>query len=136
MTYKNFKLSMALFTLGEATLIVCTIGLIASCHANRTILIIYEVALILGFITHIIVIIILVDVIKNVLKSDVPLSIKENLDEIVKYQNYYIIPNVVALVVEFFFIVVIPFLIKRISKANQENRTVADSEINMGYIRV
>lgn len=127
---------MALFTLGEATLIVCTIGLIASCHANRTILIIYEAALILGFITHIVVIIILVDVVKNELKSDVPLSIKENLNELVKLQNYYIIPNVVALAVELFFIVAIPFLIKRLSKNNQENRTVAYSEINMCYIRV
>lgn len=121
--------SAALFTLGGAILIMCLIGLIAACHANRVMLIIYEIALFLAFITHIVLIIIVVDRTKEELASEnYRYDLKRALREILKYPNLYIIPNVVALCLELFFIVAIPFLIRHLFK---NNRTAAYSEIKM-----
>lgn len=119
----------ALFTLGGVILIMCIIGLIAACHAIRKMLIIYEVALFLAFITHIVLIIVLIDWTKEELTiENTRYELKHILREILKFPSLYIIPNVVALCLELFFIVAIPFLIRHLSK---NNRTTAYSEIKM-----
>jgi hypothetical protein len=122
----------ALFILGVIILFVCIIGLIASCHANRTILIVYEVALFMAFIIHIVFIVILIVRFMEELKSvKESFFIRNILKEFVENPSFYIITNVVALVLELFFLVAILFLIKRLSKNNQDNRTAAYSEIKM-----
>jgi hypothetical protein len=131
-----------LLILSAVILTGCIIGLIGSCYSKRLFLFTYEIFLIIFLSVHFVAFVLYIyfsTLIAAYIENEFRYFRITNIDNYHAYENFktsIMKYNAVVLGVELFFVIATPFLIRHLSKKNQEKRAIVYSPIKRHDLQV